>query len=136
MLGEPAVLSTFLNISERKKAELELDEVINRYQTLFETANDAIFLIKNDVFLECNQKTLEIFGANRDQILNKTPYIFSPPKQPNGKDSKKEAIKKMKLALSGKPQVFEGGKNGHRRRRSDAGLGISCMEKSTSASLY
>ena len=55
--------------NESKKTKKALEEALNRYRTLFESANDAIFLIKGGIFLECNQRTLEIFGCRMDQII-------------------------------------------------------------------
>ena len=54
-----------------------------RYKALFETANDAIFLMRNDIFIECNDKTLGMFGCTREQIIGQPPYKFSPELQPD-----------------------------------------------------
>jgi PAS domain S-box-containing protein len=78
-----------------------------RYRSIFENANDAIFLMKNDIFIECNSKTLEIFGCKRDQIINHSPYSFSPEFQPDGQASKDKAIGYIRLAINGVPQNFE-----------------------------
>jgi len=77
-----------------------------RYQTLFENANDAIFLMRNDIFLDCNDKTLEMFGCTREQILGQPPYKFSPPFQPDGRDSMEKAMEKINAAISDEPQFF------------------------------
>ena len=77
-----------------------------RYQTLFENANDAIFLMRNDIFLDCNDKTLEMYGCTRDQILGQPPYKFSPPFQPDGHDSMEKAMEKINAAIAGEPQFF------------------------------
>jgi len=77
-----------------------------RYKTLFETANDAIFLMRDDIFLECNDKTLDMFGCTREQILGQPPYRFSPPMQPDGRDSKGKAMEKINAAIAGNPQFF------------------------------
>lgn len=78
-----------------------------RYYTLFESAADAIFLIKDGFVIECNQKTLEIFGGGLEGILNKSPASFSPLKQPNGADSIVEVKKRLSATLEGSPQLFE-----------------------------
>jgi PAS domain S-box-containing protein len=74
---------------------------------LFETANDAIFFMKREQFIDCNQKTLKMFRCTRKQIVGHTPFEFSPPIQPDGVESKKKGLKLLEAAYRGKPQFFE-----------------------------
>jgi|GEM_PF-1835892 len=84
-----------------------LNENETKYKMVFETANDSIFLMQNDKFIDCNQKTLELYGCTREQILNSKPYVFSPAKQPDGSDSTEKALEHINAAIAGKPQRFE-----------------------------
>ncbi|UCD53153.1 MAG: PAS domain S-box protein [Phycisphaerales bacterium] len=104
----------YLSVSEvnrvRKQLESNLHEVQareRRYRTLFEGANDAIFIMKGEKFIHCNSKTLEVFGCTEDQIIGETPYRFSPPTQPDGQDSREKARRKLARVSAGKPQSFE-----------------------------
>jgi PAS domain S-box-containing protein len=94
-------------ISERERAETELRESEVRYRTLFETVDNSIFMIKKDVFVDCNPRTLEIFACTREQILKRTPYDFSPRLQPDGRNSREKGREKIRLALEGTRQFFE-----------------------------
>lgn len=94
-------------ITARKKAEMALVESEMKYRILFESANDAIFLMDQDTFIDCNRKTEEIFGCAKEHILGHSPDHFSPEKQPDGQNSQEKARKKLEAALEGKPQFFE-----------------------------
>ncbi|HAL45087.1 MAG: hypothetical protein A2Y12_08115 [Planctomycetes bacterium GWF2_42_9] len=84
-----------------------LNEKEEKYRMIFNTANDSILVMQKDKFLDCNEKTLEIYGCTREQILNSKPYEFSPVAQPDGSDSMHKAMEKITAALDGKGQRFE-----------------------------
>ncbi len=89
---------------DRRKSILESERF---FRSVFENANDAIFLMDHDTFIDCNRKTEEMFGCNCEDILQRKPHEFSPERQPDGTDSKKKALKYMRAASSGTPQFFE-----------------------------
>jgi PAS domain S-box-containing protein len=77
------------------------------YRSLLETTHDAIFLMHRYRFVDCNTRTLEMYGCRQDQIIGQTPYRFSPPRQPDGSDSTAAAQRRIQAALAGRPQFFE-----------------------------
>jgi diguanylate cyclase (GGDEF)-like protein/PAS domain S-box-containing protein len=105
--GKPAILGNSMDITERKRIEEALHDRQERFRILFEVANDAIFLVENDRFIDCNPKTLEMFQCSREQIIGQMPARFSTPAQPDGSDSGQRSIEKIAAALAGEPQFFE-----------------------------
>ncbi len=104
-----AIEGTAKNITKYKTIEIELNEKEKKYQTIFEAISDGLLVIKDNKFIDCNRRVLEIFDCSIEEILMHTPfhYRFSPPVQPNGIASKELALQKIKLASEGISQYFE-----------------------------
>ena len=77
-----------------------------KFRSLFDNANDAIFLMTSEKFIDCNRMAEELFKCSKDKILNKTPVDFSPQFQPDGTESSSVALERIVAALSGDPQRF------------------------------
>ncbi len=95
------------DITDQKNAEQETLDSEAKYKALFESANDSIFLMDEDLFIDCNKKTLELYNCTYDQIIGQPPYKFSPEMQPDGRSSQEKALEKITAAFDGISQFFE-----------------------------
>ncbi len=109
------LLGFFRDITYRKIAELELleskekiEESEKKFRELYEKSGDAILIIKNGLFIDCNQATVTMLKyKNKEEFLNVHPSVLSPETQAEGISSMKKAEKMMSLALKNGTHRFE-----------------------------
>ena len=91
-----------------KKIEQTLDESEYKYRSLFELSDDAILVIENEKFVDCNRAVVKMLGyKNKKELLNTHPSELSPLKQPDGRLSYEKAGVMMALALKNGSHHFE-----------------------------
>ena len=105
--GELAVYAIYRDITEWKKSQENLIESQTKYRMLFESATDAIFLLKDGIFIDCNAPSLAIFNCRREDIIGKAPEVISPLTQPDGQNSSDKASQYFSAAYAGESQFFE-----------------------------
>lgn len=109
-----------LNYLEQRIAKLENqnEQLINsnyrasesesKYKSLFEMSDDAILVIENDRFVDCNKAVVKMLGyKNKEELLNTHPSELSPEKQPDGRLSFEKAEEMMSFALQKGSHHFE-----------------------------
>lgn len=86
------IAASLRDITERIKAESLLKASMERFRVLFDKAADAFLILDGDMFVECNQATVEFLGyENKDELLARSPADFSPDFQPDGSESSEQA---------------------------------------------
>ncbi|MBI5568125.1 MAG: PAS domain S-box protein, partial [Chloroflexi bacterium] len=87
--GEKTVrASSVRDITGRKRAEENLRNSEERLRAIYEGTNDAVMLLNEQGFFDCNPRTLEMFGfTTREEFTAVHPANVSPPHQPDGQES-------------------------------------------------
>lgn len=79
-----------------------------KYRELFERTDDAILIIENGKFLDCNEATVRILRyGSKAELLNTHPSQLSPPNQPDGRASFEKAEEMMRIAMERGSHRFE-----------------------------
>lgn len=78
-----------------------------RYKSLFDNASDAIVLIKDGIFADCNPQALRMFHSERGAFIGSSPFRFFPQFQPDGSPSKEKIVERIRATFAGMPQFFE-----------------------------
>jgi len=96
------------DITQLKQAKKELAISEKQYRELFENSANAELILKNNVFVECNDATLEMLGyKNAKEFLIKQLLELSPEKQPDGQLSSEKSKKMNDIAYDTGSNRFE-----------------------------
>jgi len=98
---------SFRDVTHERLAEVGLRESEGKFKMLFEAANDAILLMNDRIFLDCNQRAEAMYGCSRGELIGQSPVRFSPREQADGVASATRAVEKIAGAMAGQPQFFE-----------------------------
>ena len=100
------VIGVLLMAWERDEQLIKDSEI--RMRTLFESTSDAVMLLDDRGFFDCNSATLKIFGCPSKEIfVTKRPADLSPPQQPCGNDSDHLARQQIEIAQRDGSNRFE-----------------------------
>ncbi len=103
-----ALIGVHTDITERKKAEDNLRDSESKFRALYESSNDAVMLLDEEGFFDCNDATLRMFHvASVEAFCEKHPAGLSPPTQPNGTDSMTLANERIAEAMKEGSNRFE-----------------------------
>jgi diguanylate cyclase (GGDEF)-like protein/PAS domain S-box-containing protein len=95
------------NITKRKLAERARKESEGQYRLLFDSANDAIFLLQDGMVVDCNHMASTMLALPRESLLGQPLTKFAPQHQPGGKGSGKFFNERLEEAQAGLAQSFE-----------------------------
>jgi diguanylate cyclase (GGDEF)-like protein/PAS domain S-box-containing protein len=88
--------------------EREREQHEQKLRSIYEGSNDAIMLLNEKGFIDCNARTLEIFGLqDKSEFISRLPSDISPSVQPDGRDSLLAANEYIAQALQLGKSRFE-----------------------------
>lgn len=106
--GQPALYCVWRDISERDRLLDSLRTNEAYFHALFNGSGEAIMLVGPDGFIDCNPRTLELYGFHsKTEFLSMHPADLSAPIQPDGQDSRVAANARMSAAFESGYQHFE-----------------------------
>jgi len=84
--GESEGVIGLVDVIDTSSSQLSKPEMFNKdlHRMVFTLLNDAVFILQDDRFIECNDKTLKMFGYTREEIIGNYPHHISPEFQPDG----------------------------------------------------
>jgi PAS domain S-box-containing protein len=100
------ILVSILDITEQNRASSRQKESEAKYRTLFESAYDAIFLIKDGLFLDCNPRAETLLDTLKEGLMGKSILDFSPKYQSGHLRSETMLRDIFNGAKSGEPKTF------------------------------
>ncbi|MDA3861659.1 MAG: PAS domain-containing sensor histidine kinase [Melioribacteraceae bacterium] len=102
------VISFGKDITKSKEVEEMLKKSHNKYQDLFEKSKDAILIIQDGTFVDCNKAAVEMLKyKEKSELLLTHPSDLSPEKQPDGRYSKEKSEEMMNIAVEKGSHRFE-----------------------------
>ncbi len=106
--GLPHILTVARNISERKQMKEALARSEAKFRTLYNATSEAVMILNEHGFLDCNDATVAMFGCvDKQQFCGKRPSDLAPPEQPDGQSSLLAAQAHIRTAMTTGRDHFE-----------------------------
>ncbi len=101
-------VAAFRDISYRRMLEDNLKKSEKRFRQLFEQSGDAMLIIEDRSFVDCNLATVKMLEYNsKEEFLNVHPSALSPEFQEDGEPSASKAEEMMNLAVKNGTHRFQ-----------------------------
>jgi PAS domain S-box-containing protein len=96
------------SLQELQSKTAEAEAWRDQMRDIFDTSRDALFLLDEKGFFDCNPAAVQLFGfEKKEDIVGKTPFDVSPENQPNGETSENAAMARIREAIEKGSAFFE-----------------------------
>jgi len=103
-----AILAMYEDVTERKYAEEAIRNNEEKLRAIYEGTNDAVMLLNEKGFFDCNPHTLKMFGfKTKEEFTAVHPSDVSPQFQQDGRDSRLASQEHIKTAYRDGVDRFE-----------------------------
>ena len=107
-LIRPLVHKLVKSKRETHDANIYLRDTQEKLRSIYEGSNDAIMLLTESGFIDCNARTLEMLGLqDKTEFVGHNPAEFSPLVQPDGRASMVAVSEDVAKALQSGKNQFE-----------------------------
>lgn len=102
------VVLVFRDVSEDYYMREKLNRSEKRYRNFFENSSDAMLIIRDGLFIDCNNTAATLLGySSTEELKLKKPDELSPEFQPGGQKSADKVFEMIELALKKGSHRFE-----------------------------
>lgn len=103
------LIGSIHDLTDRKKAEEDLQKSENRFRDFFENAPESILVLDlaSSKFIKTNKNASKLFKYSSKELTKKGPIDISPKFQPDGSPSEEKAKEYIEKAMQGKKVSFE-----------------------------
>jgi len=107
--GRPAgLVGAMLDVTERNAARARLEARERLFHDVFHASEDAMMVLVDGRIVDCNEASVRLFRVpGRQALIPHTPWALSPPRQPDGSDSRTLAERIIRIAEERKFYRFE-----------------------------
>ena len=106
--GATTLHTLWKDLTEEKKIKQDLDRHIFLLKTIYDSSSDALMILDEKGFTDCNEMTLKMFKVKSVEDFRKLhPGQLSPEFQPDGQTSMDKSSQMIELALKDGSHRFD-----------------------------
>ena len=106
-IEEKMFVASIADLLSQRLISGQLGQSEVKYKAIYEGASDGLLVFASNEFIDVNPAACALFGARKEDLIQRFPLDISPKYQPDGQLSLDKARSYVAACLNGAPQVFE-----------------------------